>query len=127
MELSSSSDSPDTNNSNDTIDIGGPGFNPPLTAFDDFHGSVPINLVFAARSKVLRSLEISPSVGAQRWVKLSPPSEVLEQRIHLEITSRQRNTEQFILIDEEVLIVGVKNPNAFTIKGAIKIQFEANS
>ncbi|KAI3504784.1 hypothetical protein L1887_26501 [Cichorium endivia] len=59
-ELSSSSNFPATNNSNDTSDIGGPGFNPPLTAFDGFHGSVPMNPLFAARSKVLRPLEISP-------------------------------------------------------------------
>ncbi|KAL4568107.1 hypothetical protein LXL04_023708 [Taraxacum kok-saghyz] len=64
-ELSSSSDFPATNNSNDTSDIGGPGFNPPLTAFDGFHGSAPMNPLFAARSKVLRPLEISPPVGAQ--------------------------------------------------------------
>ncbi|CAH1434864.1 unnamed protein product [Lactuca virosa] len=64
-ELSSSSDFPATNNSNDTNDIGGPGFNPQLTAFDGFHGAAPMNPLFAARSKVLRPLDISPPVGAQ--------------------------------------------------------------
>nr|AIT39765.1 inducer of CBF expression 1 protein [Ageratina adenophora] len=66
-EISSSSDFPATNNnnSNDTGDIVGPGFNPNLTGFDGFHGTVPQTSLFPARSKVLRPLEISPPVGAQ--------------------------------------------------------------
>ncbi|KAJ0692706.1 putative transcription factor bHLH family [Helianthus annuus] len=67
-ELSSSSDFPGNNNSNDTSDIvvtrpgAGPGYN---LGFDGFHGSVPVSPLFPARAKVLRPLEVSPPVGAQ--------------------------------------------------------------
>ncbi|KAD7478731.1 hypothetical protein E3N88_01867 [Mikania micrantha] len=64
-EISSSSDFPATNNSNDTGDIVGPGFNPQLTGFDGFHGHLPQTPLFPTRSKILRPLEISPPVGAQ--------------------------------------------------------------
>ncbi|KAL8229061.1 hypothetical protein R6Q57_013961 [Mikania cordata] len=64
-EISSSSDFPATNNSNDTGDIVGPGFNPQLTGFDGFHGHLPQAPLFPTRSKILRPLEISPPVGAQ--------------------------------------------------------------
>ncbi|XP_071692892.1 transcription factor ICE1 [Rutidosis leptorrhynchoides] len=67
-EISSSNDFP-TNNSNDTSEIGGTGFNPGLTGFDGFQ-TLPDNNnnnhpLFSARSKVLRPLEVSPPVGAQ--------------------------------------------------------------
>ncbi|KAI7730689.1 hypothetical protein M8C21_032298 [Ambrosia artemisiifolia] len=75
-ELSSSSEFPCTNNSNDSDIVvpgpgsgcrTGPGYSQHLPGFDGFHGSMTrtIGPTFPVRAKVLRPLEVSPPVGAQ--------------------------------------------------------------
>ncbi|KAI3717594.1 hypothetical protein L1987_69311 [Smallanthus sonchifolius] len=104
-ELSSSSDFPATNNSNDTSDIG---FNPQLTGFDGFHSSVPVSPLFVSRSKVLRPLEISPPVGAQptlfqKRAALRQSSDKLRDPVEME-KKRKRSVTDEDEIDETATI-----------------------
>ncbi|KAK1423219.1 hypothetical protein QVD17_18515 [Tagetes erecta] len=119
-EISSSSDFVNNNNnSNETSDVIGSGFNTQLTGFDGFHSSVPVTPLFPARSKVLRPLEVSPPVGAQptlfqKRAALRQSSDKLEElgklNCAVEIEKKRKRVEEDD-VDETAATIDVSGFN----------------